>query len=152
MTKTAKSTQPALREGEALLGLPVKPAAAAILKAAVSKPVTALVSAEDIERCEKALTAKLGRAIINCQHDGELGHISQLVADLRALDMVAPGKVPVAPPAPPKEMTSEERRIALETKERQDAASDPVKMQAYNAKVARRESMEAGRAETSENE
>jgi hypothetical protein len=97
------------------------------------------VTAAQLERCRRALDQKLARAIVNCPDDGDVGIISKAVADLRALDLIEPQRpnVPVDPAKPDDP----------DTAERKAAASDDAAMQRYNAKVARKESIDAERAE-----
>jgi hypothetical protein len=124
-------------------------------KAAAPKPLTVPVTQQDVDRAIQAQLNKLGRAIVNAPHDGEIGAISKLVADLRSLDLLNPGKVQAPRDTVTKLMpdgsvarTTEDKRQLAEIAERQAAAADQAKMQAFNAKVAKAESMQAAREES----
>lgn len=110
-----------------------------------AKPVQLDVTPAQWDRCHKDLHRKLKMAMIEGPNTGDVGSISKLVADIRAMELVEPTSVPAAP-EPEKVLTPEEQRIADEVRERQDAAADPVKMQEFNRKVAKKEAIDAARA------
>jgi hypothetical protein len=102
------------------------------------RPVQCDVTPETWERCRRDLHVKLARAIQASPELGDVGIISKIVADIRALDLVEPIRVP-APVEPVKP-------DAPDVAERKAAASDPALMQAFNEKVARKESLDAAKA------
>lgn len=110
------------------------------------KPVQLDCTPAEWDRCHRDLHRKLKLALTTCHETGDVGVISKLVADIRALDLIEATRVPPAP-APVPVLSPEQQRLAAERKEQQDAADDPVKMQAYNAKIARKEAIDAARAE-----
>jgi hypothetical protein len=97
------------------------------------------------DRCHRDLHKKLAHAITECPNGGEVGIISKLVADLRALELIEPAR-PIPAPAPERKLSPEEARLSAIRKEQAEAAADPVKMQAFNRKVAEREKIEAAKA------
>jgi hypothetical protein len=107
-------------------------------------PVPCDVTPEVWDRCRRDLHVKLARVITHGHETGDVGRISQLVADIRAMDLIEPTRRPPAP-EPERVLSPEEQRIAAEQREQQEAAADPVKMRAYADKIARREAIEAER-------
>jgi len=106
---------------------------------AAAKPVQVEVTEAQIARCRRSLLQKLARAIVNNPEEGDVGVISKCVADLRAIDLIEPLRAPVV------EESAEPD--SPDVVERKAAAENDAAMQAYNAKVARKESIDADRAE-----
>lgn len=113
MTKTAKTTETGLLELD--------------------------ITERDWERCVASLRRKLRMAILDCEQTGDVGLISRLAADLRAMDFISPSRPLPAPETPPP--------LPADVKEKREAAEDPVKMRAYNAKIARKEAVDAARGD-----
>lgn len=111
-----------------------------------AKPLLIEITPEVYQRAIASLRLKLARAIVNCPEDGDHGIIAKITSDLRAMDMIEPVKAAKAP-EPPKPLSPEEARKKAEEDERKEAAADPVKMQAYNRKVAKREAAAAANEE-----
>jgi hypothetical protein len=113
-------------------------------KQQTAKPVPAGtrvdVTASEVEVCADAIRARLRQAIINFKHSGEIGRISGLMSDLRALDYVDPtkgdAKPAVSAPA-----------VDARTAARQAAASDDALMQKQNVEMNRKERAEASKEE-----
>lgn len=136
---------------------PAKPAAepeAPQISGTSRPPVQCDVTPATWERCRKDLHVKLVRAVTNSHESGDTGRISQIVADIRALDLVEPVKgdalkstgqtLPDGTPV----TTPEHRRQLAEIEERKAAASDPEKMRAFNAKITAKETIFAQKEET----
>jgi hypothetical protein len=106
----------------------------------MARPIPLDITTDAWARALDDLRGRLVRAITNAR-DGsvEAGRISRLVADIRALDLVEPMRVP----APVEPVQPDPPDVA----ERKAAASDRAAMQVLNAKVARKESIDAARAE-----
>jgi hypothetical protein len=119
----------------------VKPQSAASpnTEAPRRKPIQLDIEPGVWERCHKDLLRKLQQVVQTGHESGDVGIISQIVADLKALDLIEPTRVPRAPePAPvdPPEIAA-----------RKAAASDDAKMQAFSDHVRRKESIDAERSE-----
>ncbi len=112
---------------------------AAQAERAAPKPLHVKVTEQQLARAKTALESRLVMHIANAADMGDVGLISKTVADLRALDLVEPCRPAVAP--------GTVRPVSAAVAEQRAAADDVVKMQAYAAKVARREAVEAERAE-----
>jgi hypothetical protein len=137
---------------------PAKPAAAPeapVTGAALGRPpVQCDVTPETWERCRRDLHRKLAQAITHAPDTGDAGRISKLVADIRALDLIEPTRATV-PQSAGKTLpdgtpvtTPEHQRQLAEIEERRAAASSDTAMQAFNAKVARKEAVAAAREES----
>jgi hypothetical protein len=95
------------------------------------------VLASEVERARVFLHRRLRMAICEAPHAAEVGLISGIMSDLRALDDIRPDRAePIKAPAP-----AESPQVAAQ----KAAASNDVLMRAQNAAVARKEANQAAR-------
>ena len=92
------------------------------------------VTPQEVAGARDAIRARLRQAVINFKHSGEIGRISGLMSDLRALDFIDPAKGEL----PQEDQTP----VDAKTAELHKAASDDAAMQELNRKVVKRERLE----------
>jgi hypothetical protein len=85
----------------------------------------------DIEAARQALTGRLQAAITEIRHSGDVGQISQLLSDLRALDFIEgtkpdPESVPTQAPQTRDEYDAsiQRKNAAIATREREQARKE----------------------------